>query len=314
MSNIHNIGKIYTSGLRGESLMKTFNFQGWPIKYKQSGAGSPLILLHNGGTAHVIWREVEPFLAGEYEVFAFDLLGYGASAKPGSGYTLNRYLDFIESFIDRHRLAPVNLAGNCMGSSISLGLAQRRPEKVRAAVLINPLTEATFLAGMLGSTLKLRLRAPRFSQRLYSLLGRLRIPALLAPLILSFQLGACGKSAKVQRDPELRSCFAGRGQMRSLLGVLDDLGNYAYLDRLEPGSDFPPLCTIWGLQNKILSPSAGRNLNGFLRPQRQEWLDGCGHLLMLEQPQEVALIISDFLTGVGAAQESRRPGAEEELK
>ncbi|NLA04941.1 MAG: alpha/beta hydrolase [Firmicutes bacterium] len=291
--------------------MKTFDFQGQPIKYKHTGEGSPVILLHNGGTAHVIWREIGPLLSGEHELFAFDLLGYGASAKPGRGYTLTRYLDFLEAFIDRHRLAPVNLVGNCMGSAISLGLAHRRPEKVRAAVLINPLTEATFLAGMLGSTLRLRLRAPRFSRRLYGLLARIRIPALLAPMILGFQVGARGKSGRVHRDPELRSCFTGREQMRSLLGVLDDLGNYGYLDRLEPGTAFPRLCTVWGQQNKILSPKAGRNLNSTLKPQRQEWLEGCGHLLMLEQPDEVALIIRDFISGDADQPGSRRPGTEE---
>ncbi len=275
--------------------MKTFYFGEWPIRYRHAGKGPPVLLLHNGGTSHVIWREIWPYLADDYELFAFDLLGYGDSAKPESGYEIDRYIDFLIEFIEHHRLAPVSLVGNCMGSAMSLGLAARRPQMVRSLVLMNPLTEATFLEGMLGLTLRLRQRAPGFSRAIYRVLGRIRVPALFTPLVLRFQIGAHGKSRKVHRDPQVRSCFTVPGLMNSLLGVLDDLSNYGYLDRLEPGADFPPLCTVWGRQNKILSPKVGRKLNETLKPQRQEWLEGCGHLLMLEQPEEVAFIVREFL-------------------
>lgn len=287
--------------------METFESRGWPIKYKHAGKGSPLILLHNGGTSHVIWQEIWPRLSGEFELFAFDLLGYGASARPGTGYTLEDYISFLAEFIARHDLAPVNMVGNCMGSAMSLGLAMRRPQDVRALVLINPLTTATFLAGSLGPTLRLRQRAPRFSRRIYSLLGRIRLPGCLAPLVLAFQVGAHGKSQGIHKMLELRSCFTAPGQMNSLLGVLDDLDNYSCLDRFEPGPAFPPFCTIWGLQNKVLSPEAGRKLNATLKPSRQVRLEGCGHLLMLEQPAQVALIISGFLSACDGGQKGPAP-------
>lgn len=280
-------------GVKG---LKTFNFRGQPIRYEHTGKGSPVILLHNGGTSHAIWREIAPHLADGYELFAFDLLGYGASAKPGRGYDHESYVDFLAEFIEQNRLAPVNMIGNCMGSAMSLGLAIRRPEDVRALVLMNPLTEATFLGGILGMTLRLRRRAPGFSRAVYRLLGRIRVPAMFTSMVLGFQIGPEGKSRKVHRDAELRGCFSSRGQMRSLLGVLDDLVNYDYLDRYVPDQRFPPLCTIWGQQNRILSPQAGRILNGNLKPLRQEWLEGCGHLLMLEQPERVAAIVRQFLS------------------
>ena len=77
--------------------------------------------------------------------------------------------------------------------------------------------------------------------------------------------------------------------------MLDDLENYAVIDNLAPQPGFPPICTIWGMKNKIVSPKAGRRLNSTLHPARQEWLADSGHLLMLEQPDEVASIIDGFL-------------------
>ncbi len=276
--------------------MEVFNFRDMKVKYIRTGKGKPVIFLHNGGASHVIWREVMPRIKGDYEMFAFDLLGYGSSDKPGAGYKLENYIAFVAAFVDEHNLVPVRLVGNCMGSAMSLGFAMLRPKDVQALVLINPLTVSTFLSGSLGTLLRLRMRKPAFSRRLYKRLGRMKLTGGIGSQALRFQVGSYGKSSKVHKIPELCACYANPGQLESLLGVLDDLENFAYLDQFKPGDDFPPFCTIWGQKNRILSSKAGRRLNETLHPSHEEWLSGCGHLPMLERPDEVASIISQFLS------------------
>lgn len=275
--------------------MERFEFRGLTIAYEQAGHGEPVIMLHNGGSSHAIWADVAARLAGEYEVFALDLLGFGDSAKPGTGYTLDNYVAMLEEFVRVQGLNRVTLVGNCMGCAIALAFTDRQPQRVTALVLCNPLTEATFLGGWLGPLLWLREKLPALNRQAYRMIGRLRLTTGMGSAATLFQLGSRGRSRKVHRNPEVSGCYAATGQLESLLGVLDDLENYAVIDNLQPTQGFPPICTIWGEKNKIVSPSAGRRLNATLHPVRQEWLDDCGHLLMLERPDEVAGIIDDVI-------------------
>lgn len=281
--------------------METFDYHGIPIRYERQGAGEPVIFIHNGGTSHAIWREVAPRVAERYQTFAVDLLGFGDSGKPAAGYTLDNYVNLLAEFIDAHKLAPVRLVGNCMGSAMSLAFATRRPQDVRALVLVNPLTDATYSAGTIGSTLWLRKKAPGVARAVYAPVKRMHLPKWMAVQSLAFQFGPIGRQAKLHHDETLCACFTNEGQMHSLLGVLDDLMTYSVFDRFERGADFPPICTVWGESNRVLSAKAGRTLNEKLRPERAEWLKGCGHLVMLEKPDEVSRIILEFFAAQGKA-------------
>lgn len=277
------------------------------LAYTHRGApGAPIVLLHNGGTSHAIWRDVVPRLvATGHEVFALDLAGFGASTRPAAAVSLERHVDLLAAFIDAHRLAPVALAGNCMGSAIALTFARRRPRDVSALVLVNPLTEATFAAGGLGTALALRRNLPRLSQPFVRALGAAPVPHVAREWTMRLQLGRRGRARPITRADELCACYDSPGQVRALVGVLDDLGSYGAIDRFTPPAGFPPITTIWGLDNRVLSPAAGRRLARTLAPVREAWLEGCGHLPMLEAPERVATII-DEATGAGLALSRRR--------
>jgi len=275
--------------------MQTFDYDNLKIRYLRTGSGPPIVMLHNGGTSHAIWTDLIALLDG-YEIFALDLLGFGESSKPESGYELERYVAILGAFIDAHGLAPTYLVGNCMGSATSLAFAMERPEAVRSMVLINTLTTHTFSGGLYAPMSVLPKRAPA----LVSALSKIPLGARLGQFGVRSQIGRYGREREIDKRPELAACYASSTQSRSLLRVLADIPNYARLDRFEAPADFPPICSIWGAQNKVLRAAKGRALVGTLRPARQEWLAGCGHLPMLERPEQVAGIIHEFFSHVSA--------------
>ena len=285
-------------------MMQQLNFREWTIAYRRMGQGEPVVFLHNGGTSHHIWLQVMEQLQGEYDCIAVDLLGYGASSKPADAYTMDIYVDMVRTLLDTLELDRVSIVGNCMGSAIALHAARALPERFRAMVLVNPLTEATFSAGWLAGALKARKAAPGLVGGLYRGLSQFQLPRWTASSTLRFQIGRRGAEQGVHKDPTLQAQHASDGQLRSMLAVLADIDAYAEIDAPNFAEKLPPIATIWGEDNRILSAKVGKNLHQHLRPEASHALKGCGHLVMMEAPEEVADAIREHFRSTSTTQEA----------
>lgn len=266
------------------------------IAYERLGSGPTLLFLHNGGTSHRIWQGVMARLSDRFDVIGIDLLGYGESSKPGSGYDMATYVAMVAQVLDTLQVEKACLVGNCMGSAIALHFTAAYPQRVQGLVLVNPLTEQTFKGGWLSWVLKLRQASPRTVGWVYEKLGRVRLPRLLAAPSLAFQLGPRGVKAGLQHDEELARHFASEGQLHSMLSVLADIDAYAQVDQFNVAdhADFPPVATLWGRKNRVLSAKLGEELDQCLQPVASTALPDCGHLAMMEAPAEVANFIREF--------------------
>jgi pimeloyl-ACP methyl ester carboxylesterase len=66
------------------------------------------------------------------------------------------------------------------------------------------------------------------------------------------------------------------------------------LPQLLPGVDTPALL-VWGAEDRVVPPSAGRRYAELLPNARLELIAGAGHFLDLEQPDELARLVADFV-------------------
>lgn len=278
-----------------DKYLGTFDFRGHRVAYERVGSGAPIVFLHNGGTSRRIWEAQMQHFAPSHCLYAMDLLGYGDSAKPDVEYCLALYVSLLAEFVQRLGPEPVTLVGNCMGSAMALAFAARFPERVRALVLFNTLTERTVSAGSFGGLYRLSIRSRLAGVLLRRLAPRLRIPRAARAGAIRGLLGRAGKRAGVHHDPALQSLYESRDQLRVLNSLARNLGTYGELDGLSRADIRVPICSIWGMENKVLPAAAGRELCARLSPDRAEWLEDCGHLPMIEQPGKVNPIISRFL-------------------
>ncbi|MTE11864.1 alpha/beta fold hydrolase [Nocardia aurantiaca] len=269
--------------------MEDFTFDGTRIAYVRQGeSGPPVLMLHSAGSSHLIWTPQIAALSREYRVYAVDLPGYGASARPADGYTLERYSELIRAFIEQHGLSGVGLVGNCVGSAISLTLARRHPELIRAVVAINPLTESTAMRGDWGQAARVARALPDSTARA---LSDWHTPRWVARRTAR----AWFTTRRAYRECPYVAPLSSGFPARALIYLVRDLSSFAALDDWPDHADLPPICVIWGNQNRVLSAAAGRAVNAMLRPDRAEYLDGCGHVPMLERAADVTAIIGEFL-------------------
>ncbi|HTO01978.1 MAG TPA: alpha/beta hydrolase [Microthrixaceae bacterium] len=278
--------------------MERFQHDGIVMAYEQLGSGSPVLFIHNGGTSKRIWREQCNALSPSHNTIAVDLPGFGDSPLASRKLEFSDYVSVVEELIKSLDLIPLVIVGNCMGANIGAAIASNHPEWVSGLVLINPLTEATFSAGQIGLLHKMDRWAPRATGVAKRISRKVVLPGIAARVALRFQVGSKGASEGIQNDPELIACGRRGEQLPALVDVLDDMGAYGDLDRNRPGSSIP-ICTIWGSQNRVLSPKAGERLNEVLNPDRSEVISGCGHLVMLEDPEAVTSIIEEFIANLG---------------
>ncbi|EPS72021.1 hypothetical protein M569_02737, partial [Genlisea aurea] len=102
---------------------KKWEWKGFTINYfvypkdAIDDSAPPLLLVHGFGASIAHWRRNIPILAQGYNVYAIDLLGFGASEKPsGFNYSMESWAQLILDFLDEIIQKPTVLLGNSVGS------------------------------------------------------------------------------------------------------------------------------------------------------------------------------------------------------
>lgn len=134
----------YSTGKSTSTSTKNNEDIYYNINYRVEGEGPPVLLVHGFGANVNHFRYQFPALAqAGYRVYAVDLLGFGASDKPGNAsYSIELFAQILQDFIDamdESTLQPQRwtIAGNSIGGLCCLTVTTRRPNKIQSIILLN---------------------------------------------------------------------------------------------------------------------------------------------------------------------------------
>ncbi|SFD71344.1 Pimeloyl-ACP methyl ester carboxylesterase [Pseudomonas citronellolis] len=118
---------------------RTFDFNGYAIRYWEAGEGEPLLLIHGFPSASWDWNKLWQPLAERYRVIACDMLGFGDSAKPRNhAYRILEQADLQQALLEHLAVRePVHLLVHDYGNSVGQELLARHLEgRIELASLV----------------------------------------------------------------------------------------------------------------------------------------------------------------------------------
>ena len=263
----------------------------WPasgavLHVRQSGLGSPVLLLHGFPDSSTLWDDVAPhLLAAGHRVIAPDLRGFGASDAPTAvgEYALGHSVADLRALITRLTGGePVHVIGHDWGAVAGWCLALEHPQVVRSLVAVSVGHPREYaLAGV-----EQRLKG------LYTLLWQ--VPGFAERWLA--QGDFAGLRGWARQHPRIEDCVRDMARPGRLTAGLN--WYRANLRRVLFGSwehCAVPTLGVWSSGDHFLAEDQMRNSARRMRaPWRYERIAGAGHWLPLEQPELIAKLALEW--------------------
>jgi pimeloyl-ACP methyl ester carboxylesterase len=109
---------------------------GFRIKYREGGQGTPLVYLHGAGGPRP--NPSHELLARHHRVIAFEIPGFGDSPENTRTKTIGELASTITTAVASLGIDTFNLIGRSFGGTVALWMALQAPERVLAMVLEAP--------------------------------------------------------------------------------------------------------------------------------------------------------------------------------
>ena len=253
------------------------------LSFREFGSGPPVVLVHGIPGSGASWLEVARCLASRHRVLVPDLRGFGAEGgrPPVTELRADSQAEALAALLDHLDVRAATVVGHDFGGPVALHLLALRPDLVGALALAStnafadtaipfPLSTVTWPAGGRAASRLLFCR-PALRMLLRQMVGRPRVRL-------------CA-----------RSYVGDAGQARAIRLIFTDaLAHLA--DRYGPveaalRSAAVPAAVMWGDHDPFFPLDHGRRTATTLGCELHV-LDGAGHALPSERPEEVAAVIA----------------------
>ncbi|HHP7232202.1 MAG TPA: alpha/beta fold hydrolase [Xenococcaceae cyanobacterium] len=280
-------------------------WRGWQIRYayirstnQDRKSHPPLILLHGFGASIEHWRNNIPVLRKDHTVYALDLLGFGASRKADTSYTVTLWIEQIRDFWQTLINEPVILVGNSIGSLVCLTAAATYPEMVKGLVMLS-LPDVSLRQAMLPkiiqplvTTVENLVASPLLIKNLLKLVRRPKIIRNWAKIAYEDRTAINEELVSILSNPAYDE-----GAAATFYALFQGVrtSNFApavkdILPQLEI-----PILLVWGLKDRMIPPSLARVFTQLNPRLELIELAGVGHCPHDECPAKFNQLLLDWL-------------------
>ena len=101
----------------------------------EKGTGQPLVMLHGNGESSEYFRRQIDFFALHYRVLAVDTRGHGRSPRGTGPFTLERFADDLNNFLNSRHISKAHILGFSDGGNVAILFALKHPDRVGSLIL-----------------------------------------------------------------------------------------------------------------------------------------------------------------------------------
>jgi pimeloyl-ACP methyl ester carboxylesterase len=125
-----------TNILHGQTTGNYANVNGIKMYYEIQGTGSPLVLVHGGGsTIKTNFSRIMPVLAKTHKVIAVELQAHGHTNDRDAPETFVQDADDIAQLLTQLNIPKADILGFSNGGQTCLEMGLRHPDKVRKLII-----------------------------------------------------------------------------------------------------------------------------------------------------------------------------------
>jgi pimeloyl-ACP methyl ester carboxylesterase len=252
------------------------------VPYLEGGKGETILLVHGFGMNKDNWNRFAKHLTPSFHVVAIDVPGFGESTKrEDATYAIAAQADRLNAFVQALSMDSFHVAGSSMGGNISGRYAIRFPDKVLSLGLFNT---AGIVQCPEKSEMDRRLEKgdnPLLVETPEDFDATIRFTFVKAPWFPGFV-------KKMMAGEWIRNRSFNEKVFREIM----DQGS-----SLEPDLEKIEARTLilWGDTDRVLDVSCTEVLKAGLRDSSTVIMKDCGHVPMMERPEETARHYLDFL-------------------
>lgn len=236
---------------------------------REKGNGrEALVLLHGFGGHWMDWYDIQPDLARDARVLAYDLPGHARSLDHPAAGSASGMAKAILADLDRRGIPRVHVAGFSMGGAVATLMALRAPDRVASLTLLAP---GGFGPDISEPRLK-HLASPGSTDGLRAAVNALGAPGFDMPTKNIAALAAT------------RSLPGQEEKLVEIVGKIAKDGKQGEIPRDSLATLAMPVTVLWGTDDPVLPFSQSEGLpEGF----QLVVLPGIGHMLPEEARKSV---------------------------